>query len=751
MHDLIVLKGTWTHTKNSSRYVPNTHIPKGGSVNVNHLTKLLNDLRSVQRYWKNEKLIDGVLIQVYYRGVVAKSNRITKILNGVTSDSIRGASFQSIGGTTRHVITYLLSKNDISEAIKNLVYCLKKLTKKFKGTITSEDFEKYSTIRSLPPDESKFLAIVKDAYYVSRFGVQASLDDVKGTQLVSFYRTDGALKDILFGLNLDLPDGRFLDDVTVSLFEDELAKIKNSAPYLISMAVENSIHLDSGDKYSNLANQVVTIPDPTDEPWVGVIDTLFDENSYFAKWVDSKVMLDPNLEIVPRDYRHGTEVCSIIVDGCSVNKDLEDGCGRFRVKHFGVAKSKTPTDRLTLLKKIRHIIKENPGIKVWNLSLGSELPCPEFSMSPDGAELDKIQKEFDVLFVVAGTNKTSRTVGDLRIGVPADSLNSVVVNSVKRNNQRASYSRHGPVLGFFYKPDVSCFGGDIGDYLSVCCHTGQELEMGTSFAAPWITRKLAFLIEKMKLSREVAKALLIDSARGWYPPTEPFYIGHGVVPRHINDILQTKNDEIRFILTGQTLNYETYNFELPIPFDESGQPFFARATMCYFPNCSREQGVDYTATELDLHFGRLKEGDQGKVTIHSIDANYQGDLGSIAISEEIAREYFRKWDNVKVVSDVISARSRTRKLLTPKGLWGISIKSKERSSSKNRQKMQFGVVVTLKEMKGRDRFDEFVKRCKLNGWFVQTVNIEQMLHIQEKSNELLNIVDNLSAKEETDG
>ena len=43
---------------------------------------------------------------------------------------------------------------------------------------------------------------------------------------------------------------------------------------------------------------------------------------------------------IPRssnDYRHGTAVSSIIVDGPRLNSWLEDGCGRFRVRHFGVA------------------------------------------------------------------------------------------------------------------------------------------------------------------------------------------------------------------------------------------------------------------------------------------------------------------------------------------------------------------------------------------------------------------------------
>ena len=38
---------------------------------------------------------------------------------------------------------------------------------------------------------------------------------------------------------------------------------------------------------------------------------------------------------------------------------------------------------------------------------------------------------------------------------------------------------------------------------------GAAYVSGTSFAAPWISRKLAYLIHIMGLSREVAKALLM--------------------------------------------------------------------------------------------------------------------------------------------------------------------------------------------------------------------------------------------------
>ncbi len=33
--------------------------------------------------------------------------------------------------------------------------------------------------------------------------------------------------------------------------------------------------------------------------------------------------------------------------------------------------------------------------------------------------------------------------------------------------------------------------------------------------------------------------------------------------------------------------------------------------MCYFPMCDRTQGLDYTNTELNLHFGRINN--KGKI------------------------------------------------------------------------------------------------------------------------------------------
>ena len=54
---------------------------------------------------------------------------------------------------------------------------------------------------------------------------------------------------------------------------------------------------------------------------------------------------------------------------------------------------------------------------------------------------------------------------------------------------------------FFAKPDVSYYGGSEEKYIKVCEPLGEANVAGTSFAAPWIARKLSYLIDILGLNR----------------------------------------------------------------------------------------------------------------------------------------------------------------------------------------------------------------------------------------------------------
>ena len=77
--------------------------------------------------------------------------------------------------------------------------------------------------------------------------------------------------------------------------------------------------------------------------------------------------------------------------------------------------------------------------------------------------------------------------------------------------------------------------------------SGSVKLIGTSYAAPWITRKVAYLIYKLGLPREIAKALIIDSAYGWNNNlNDRNKKGAGIVPVHIDNIVKSAGDEIKF-------------------------------------------------------------------------------------------------------------------------------------------------------------------------------------------------------------
>lgn len=409
--------------------------------------------------------------------------------------------------------------------------------------------------------------ITADAVKACTKIVDRPSDDVTQNMLVTIYKTDVETTELLEKFGITVSKDKIIDGTTLLLEPGQMQTLYRRAPYLISMSVTDLTQVkleDIVDDEEIDFDSERKIPVPGNEPIVGVIDTQFNEKVYFHEWVEYKNMLSNDIQLEKKDYYHGTAVTSIIVDGPKGNPKLDDGCGRFRVRHFGVA-TQSGFSSFAILRSIREIVANNPDIKVWNLSLGSPEPIKDNFISPEAAELDRIQSEYDVIFIVAGTNTPDGLVHpEMKVGSPADSLNAMVVNSVTMENESASYSRRGPVLSFFHKPDVSYYGGDGNRQdtkIALCIdNMGAIYKAGTSFAAPWITRKMAYLIHVMGLTREVAKALLIDSAAKWSANGRiSDSIGYGVVPKRIEDVLSTSDDEIKFFITGTTEDYETYN------------------------------------------------------------------------------------------------------------------------------------------------------------------------------------------------
>lgn len=739
MNNVLELKG--------KRFIQASRDSNGGGIDMNskevvtckQLIKLKSKLEQINAFWKSEKkLFNGILISVHYNKIVAKSNRISGLFKGSKSNSaIVGAKFNN--EKTKHIITYFLNSKDLDNSIAMLSKTINVLNNNFQNGIDKTMFNDKKLMNKIQfskflISKSTFKQVIADVSYIDDFEVEKAECQLK-QGIITLYDTNTDIKMLFNNIGIDILTSRILDNQTVYLDESQLKVLFEKAPYLVSMATIDLAELSPENFIKEYQKDTMYIPNPGIEPTIGVIDTLFDNRVYFSKWVDYHDMVDDNIPKSANDYRHGTAVSSIIVDGPRLNPWLDDGCGRFKVRHFGVAVG-SKFSSFTIIKQIKDIIEKNRDIKVWNISLGSNQEINDNFISAEAAVLDQIQFEYNVIFVVAGTNKPNENI--VKIGSPADSINSMVVNAVTKKGLSTKYARKGLALSFFAKPDVSYYGGSEEQYIKVCEPLGEANVAGTSFAAPWIARKLSYLIDILGLNKEVAKAMIIDAARDWNEKPTPEKValyGHGVVPIKIDDIIQTKDDEIKFLISDISEKWNTYNYSFPIPIKDDKYPYIARATMCYFPMCNRAQGVDYTSTELNLHFGRINN--EGKIVDIKGDTQNQEetlDNEKNYLLEGEARDKFRKWDNVKYVAESIKTRNRPKKSYNNKN-WGIEVKTNNRLDPMDGVGIRFGIVVTIKEINGVNRIDEFIKNCTLNGWLVNKIDVQNRIDINKKINE----------------
>lgn len=740
MNSLLQVKMRFNREKNPQK-------PGARNLRVHAMTdtekidSLILDLESLLGFYHSkQRLTNGILVEVHYNDIIAKSNRIQALLKphgGSPNDAIVGARFSNeTSGEEKHIITYYIPEDIIQETIENLRTAKSFLLSRLNGKATYENFKEPNSnidYSGYNIKKNKIRDVIIDCSVVNSFNVPR-IDDIKdrNSYVITFYKTELSVTDIFRMVNSTSIYTDYGDN-TIAGGREILDLLNEKVPYLISMVSSDLSMLNLEDVEGTKIREERSIPAPQNEPTIGVIDTVFDDNVYFHDWVESHDYTEDYEKYTSRNnINHGTHVSSIIVDGPRLNPLLEDNCGRFRVRHFGVCHDRISPSRL--VRRIQDIVSQNPDIHVWNLSLGTDEEISKNFISYDSSILDAIQSSYNVLFVISGTNDRREVRGDLlRVGSPADSLNSIIVNSVKFDGTPASYSRKGTVLSFFNKPDVAYYGGDTGEPIIAYDAHGEAEVSGTSFAAPWISRKLCFLIDVLGLPREVAKATIIDSAAGWkYKFTSPVdqeLKGYGIVPIKIEQVVESNNDEIRFTIYGSSESYKTANYSIPVPKDEDGKyPYIARATLCYFPPCSRAQGVDYTNRELSLKFGRVKPNG----TIADINKNVQDEKNKF-IDERKSRKEFRKWENTKFISSLLK-NNRPSKSYEER-LWGFSITSKERLTNQLEKPLNFGAVITLKEISGKNRIQDFIRACELRNWIVTKVDIENKIELYQANQE----------------
>ncbi len=250
---------------------------------------------------------------------------------------------------------------------------------------------------------------------------------------------------------------------------------------------------------------------------------------------------------------HGTKVASRVAFRY-IDQQLLTGIliPRAKVIDCNILDGSVPVN--VFIKRIQDAVGKYSDIaKIYNLSANAPAPIEGDEMSIVGYELDALQLQKSVQFVISAGNhdlwKTESSLEDIlddddsRIASPADSMLAIAVgaivgadhvDSLSKANDIAPYSRRGPGFRGCLKPDLSTYAGTTvqkngcsyvpRDQFALLLSNKAKLvpDAGTSFAAPVVAGDLAEILgETSQNDILLAKALL-------YHNTQPLWDGEGI-------------------------------------------------------------------------------------------------------------------------------------------------------------------------------------------------------------------------------
>ena len=396
----------------------------------------------------------------------------------------------------------------------------------------------------------------------------------------------------------------------------------------LPVCMETSEICENGDQEELKLQQ----PNPED-PIICIIDSGIQEYHKYLfpaiKTQDSESLISNGLtaDEVP-EGGHGTRVAGAVLYPHNIPRtgtyQLPCWIRNFRVldKDNRMPKEVNPTAYIPRV--VKKYFLNDSSTKIFNHSIGCNMPCEQVHMSPWAATIDQESYENDVLFIQAIGNVAPTIISSywrlgykypsyfdeepFRIADPAQSVQALAVGSVSdtdfiANNKIAlgkkmeisAFSRSGPGIWDTVKPDVVEYGGtyvyDPNDDILVLTTPPEvcpELirkspegpafardDVGTSFSTPKVTN-IAMEIQKIlpESPALLYRALVVQSAR-WPDNIDGSdrekcieyikHIGYGIP----NLERAVSNNEFRVTLITPELCeigvQEAHVFQIPIP------------------------------------------------------------------------------------------------------------------------------------------------------------------------------------------
>ncbi|MCC8439538.1 hypothetical protein CRI85_04160 [Leuconostoc pseudomesenteroides] len=379
-----------------------------------------------------------------------------------------------------------------------------------------------------------------------------------------------------------------------------------------------------------------------DLPKIAIVDGGIEKHSLFDGLIEDKYD-NKQLPVSENAKAHGSAVAGAAIFG-DLSKFDPDNVAlipKVRVENVHVLSTDNDPDLWDVIDYLEEVVPKMKDIDVINLSMGPDEPISDQFVSRFTASLDDLAYRFNKLFVVASGND-----GDLenplgRIQAPSDAINALSVGAYAYANQNtderqySSYSCYGlGRVGAQVKPDVSELGGSDDAPMVLIGDDDYSVSsmIGTSFAAPIVSRKAAQLISSSTdISPLMAKALLIHNAE---TNTPNIHTGWGMVPENITELYTDNDDEVTILYNTDINPSKCVRLEIPVPINFTTKQYNIRwtiATMSY-PDASAAD--TYSATAITDSF-IAKVTDEGKK-----------DYKQSSKPEQILKKEDLKWDTV---------------------------------------------------------------------------------------------------------
>ncbi len=91
MNNTLKLKGQFNSEGNKAKG-GGISIPTNSIITVNHINTLINQLATINNNWDNDNNINGLIIHIHYKELIAKSNRIQVLFNNTPNKNVVGAN-----------------------------------------------------------------------------------------------------------------------------------------------------------------------------------------------------------------------------------------------------------------------------------------------------------------------------------------------------------------------------------------------------------------------------------------------------------------------------------------------------------------------------------------------------------------------------------------------------------------------------------------------------------------------------------